>query len=81
MSANIEAKKQVVEDIKAKISASKSVVLVDYKGLTVAEDTAFRNEFRKAGVQYKVLKNTLVRYRNYVRFFMCFLFYSAKYMV
>ncbi len=61
MSANLEAKKKVVEDIKAKINESKSVVLVDYKGLTVAEDTAFRNEFRKAGVQYKVLKNTLVR--------------------
>ena len=61
MSANIEAKKQVVEDIKAKITSSKSVVLVDYKGLTVAEDTALRNEFRKANVQYKVLKNTLVR--------------------
>ena len=61
MSANKEAKVKVVEDIKAKISASKSIVLVDYKGLTVAEDTAFRNEFRKANVQYKVLKNTLVR--------------------
>ena len=43
LSANIEAKKQVVEEIKAKISESKSVVLVDYKGLTVAEDTEFRN--------------------------------------
>ncbi len=61
MSANIEAKKKVVEDIKAKITSSKSVVLVDYKGLTVAEDTAFRNEFRKSNVEYKVLKNTLVR--------------------
>ncbi len=61
MSANLEAKKKVVEDIKAKITESKSVVLVDYKGLTVAEDTALRNEFRKVGVQYKVLKNTLVR--------------------
>jgi large subunit ribosomal protein L10 len=61
MSANLEAKKQVVEDIKAKINESKSVVLVDYKGLTVAEDTQLRNEFRKANVQYKVLKNTLVR--------------------
>ena len=61
MSAHIEAKKQIVEDIKAKIQASKSVVLVDYKGLTVAEDTEFRNEFRKANVEYKVLKNTLVR--------------------
>ena len=61
MSANLEAKKQVVEDIKAKISESKSVVLVDYKGLTVAEDTALRNEFRKANVEYKVLKNTLIK--------------------
>ena len=61
MSAIIEAKKKVVEDIKAKIQESKSVVLVDYKGLTVAEDTAFRNEFRKADVEYKVLKNTLIR--------------------
>ena len=61
MSANLEAKKQVVEDIKAKISASKSVVLVDYKGLTVAEATELRNAFRKANVEYKVLKNTLVR--------------------
>lgn len=61
MSANFEAKKQVVEEIKAKISESKSVVLVDYKGLTVLEDTELRNNFRKAGVYYKVLKNTLVR--------------------
>lgn len=61
MSANLEAKKQVVESIKAKISDSKSVVLVNYKGLTVAEDTELRNEFRKANVEYKVLKNTLVR--------------------
>ena len=61
MSANLEAKKQVVEDIKAKISEAKSIVLVDYKGLTVAENNQLRNEFRKANVQYKVLKNTLVR--------------------
>ena len=61
MSANFEIKKQVVEDIKAKIQAAKSVVLVDYKGLTVAQDTEFRTEFRKAGCEYKVLKNTLVR--------------------
>ena len=61
MSANIEAKKQVVEDIKAKIQAAKSIVLVNYKGLTVAQDTEFRTEFRKANCEYKVLKNTLVR--------------------
>lgn len=61
MSANIEAKKQIVEDIKAKIQASKSVVLIDYKGLTVAEDTEFRCNMRKANTEYKVLKNTLLR--------------------
>ena len=61
MSANLEIKKQVVEDIKAKIQGAKSVVFIDYKGLTVAEDTEFRSEFRKADCEYKVLKNTLVR--------------------
>ncbi len=61
MSANLENKKQVVESIKEKIQNAKSVVFVDYKGLTVLEDTEFRNEFRKANCEYKVLKNTLVR--------------------
>ncbi|MBP5307517.1 MAG: 50S ribosomal protein L10 [Clostridia bacterium] len=61
MSANVEAKKQVVEEIKGKISGAKSVVLINYSGLTVAEDTEFRKAFRKAGIEYKVLKNTLVR--------------------
>ena len=61
LSANVEAKKQVVEEIKAKISAAKSIVIINYSGLTVAEDTEFRTAFRKAGVEYKVLKNTLVR--------------------
>ena len=61
MSANVEAKKQIVEEIKGKITNAKSVVLVNYSGLTVAEDTEFRTAFRKAGVEYKVLKNTLVR--------------------
>ena len=61
MSANLEAKKQVVEEIKQKIQNSKSVVFVDYKGLTVAEVSELRNKFRAAGVEYKVYKNTLVR--------------------
>ena len=61
MSANFEAKKQVVEDIKAKIQASKSIVLIDYKGLTVAEDTEFRSDMRKTNTEYKVLKNTLLK--------------------
>lgn len=61
MSANKELKVQVVEDIKAKIQNAKSVVLVKFAGLTVAEDTELRREFRKNNVEYKVLKNTLVR--------------------
>ena len=61
MSANLEAKKQVVEEIKEKIQNSKSVIFVDYKGLTVAEVSALRNKFREAGAEYKVYKNTLVR--------------------
>ena len=61
MSANFEAKKVVVEDIKERIQNAKSVVLVKFNGLTVSEDTELRREFRKNNVEYKVLKNTLVR--------------------
>ena len=61
MSANFEAKKAVVEEIKEKISASKSVVLAQYNRLTVAEVTALRGKFRDANCEYKVYKNTLVR--------------------
>lgn len=57
----LAAKKAQVEEIKAKIQAAKSVVLIDYKGLTVAEDTAFRKELRENGVDYAVLKNRLVK--------------------
>ena len=61
MSANSQAKQQVVEEIKAKIQASKSVVLADYNKLTVLEVTALRNKFKAANCEYKVYKNTLVR--------------------
>ena len=61
MSANIKAKQQVVEEIKAKIQASKSVVLADYNKLTVLEVTALRNKFKEVNCEYKVYKNTLVR--------------------
>ena len=59
--ANIDAKKVIVEEIKAKIQASKSVVLADYNKLTVLEVTALRNKFKEANCEYKVYKNTLVR--------------------
>ena len=61
MSANVEAKKLIVEEIKAKIQASKSIVLADYNKLTVLEVTDLRNKFRAANCEYKVYKNTLVR--------------------
>lgn len=61
MSANFEAKKVVVEEITEKIKAAKSVVLVDYNKLTVAEVSELRNKCRQANCEYKVYKNTLVR--------------------
>ena len=54
MSANIEAKKQIVEEIKAKIQGSKSIMLADYNKLTVLEVTALRNKFKEANCEYKV---------------------------
>ena len=61
MSANFEAKKVVVQEITDKIKSSKSVVLVDYKNLTVKEVSELRNKCKQAGCEYKVYKNTLVR--------------------
>ncbi len=61
MSANFEAKKVVVQEITEKIKAAKSVVLVDYNKLTVAEVSALRNKCKQSGCEYKVYKNTLVR--------------------
>lgn len=61
MSANFEAKKVVVEEIKGKIQDAKSVVLAHYDRLTVREVTELRNRFREAKSEYKVYKNTLVR--------------------
>ena len=60
MSKNLEVKKGVVADIKQKFEKAQSAVLVDYRGLNVAEDTELRNQLRKAGVEYAVLKNTMI---------------------
>ena len=61
MSANLEAKKNAVEEIKNLISSSKSIVLVDYKGISVSNDTALRKAMRENNVVYKVIKNTLFK--------------------
>ena len=61
MSANLEAKAAVVAEIKEKIQSAQSMVFLDYRGLTVEEVTELRSQFRAAGVEYKVLKNTLIQ--------------------
>ena len=61
MSNSMELKKVVVADIREKMEKAHSVVLVDYRGLTVAEVTELRRQCRERGVEYVVLKNTMVR--------------------
>ncbi|KYD33031.1 50S ribosomal protein L10 [Parageobacillus toebii] len=61
MSSAIELKKQIVAEIAEKFRASKSTVIVDYRGLNVAEVTELRKQLREAGVEFKVYKNTLTR--------------------
>ena len=61
MSTNLEAKKVAVADIKKLIQDSKSIVLLDYRGITVNQDTALRKTMRENKVVYKVFKNTLFR--------------------
>jgi large subunit ribosomal protein L10 len=56
----LENKKTIVANIKEKFEKAQTVVLVDYRGLTVAEDTELRNQLRQAGVEYCVLKNTMI---------------------
>ena len=60
--AKIEMKKPIVEEISASIKDAQSVVLVDYRGLTVEQDTRLRKELREAGVTYKVYKNTMMNF-------------------
>ena len=59
--AILQQKQGIVEDIKTKFETCKSAVLIDYRGLTVEEVTNLRNKFREAGVEYRVLKNTMIR--------------------
>lgn len=58
--AKVELKQPIVEEISAKIVGAQSVVLVDYRGLTVEQDTELRKQLREAGVTYKVYKNTFM---------------------
>ena len=60
--AKVELKQPIVQEISEQIKDAQSVVVVDYRGLTVAEDTQLRKQLRGAGVAYKVYKNTLVNF-------------------
>ncbi|MBQ8085857.1 MAG: 50S ribosomal protein L10 [Lachnospiraceae bacterium] len=59
--AKVELKQPIVEEIKESLNDAKTVVLVDYRGLTVEQDTKLRKTLREAGVIYKVYKNTMVK--------------------
>ncbi|MCL2740155.1 MAG: 50S ribosomal protein L10 [Oscillospiraceae bacterium] len=58
----LEEKKQKVVELEALLKATKTGVLVDYRGLSVADDTELRNKLRAAGVTYSVIKNRLIKF-------------------
>jgi large subunit ribosomal protein L10 len=60
--AKVELKQPVVEEIKELLNGAQAAVIVDYRGLTVEEDTKLRNQLRKENVTYKVYKNTMIRF-------------------
>ena len=60
--AKVELKQPIVDEIINNVKDAESVVLVNYSGLTVEQDTALRKELREAGVVYKVYKNTMINF-------------------
>ena len=60
--AKVELKKPVVEEISELLNGAATAVVVDYRGLTVSEDTELRKQLREAGVVYKVYKNTMINF-------------------
>lgn len=61
MSKQLEQKRKIVDEISAYIKDAKALVLVDYRGINVKEDTKLRNKFRENNVIYKVYKNRLLK--------------------
>mgnify|MGYP000846969468 CR=1 FL=1 len=60
--STLKQKREVVESISSKMKAAKAMVFADFRGLTVEQDTELRSALRKAGVEYKVVKNSLTRF-------------------
>ena len=58
----LSEKQAIVASLTEKLQGADAGVIVDYKGITVAQDTELRNQFRAAGVEYAVVKNTLTRF-------------------
>lgn len=58
----LKEKQQAVADLKAKLDKAVAGVLVDYKGIDVANDTQLRRELREAGIDYSVYKNSVIRF-------------------
>lgn len=59
--AKVELKQPIIDEIKGYVDSAKAIVAVDYRGLTVEEDTKLRKQLREAGVVYKVYKNTMLK--------------------
>ena len=59
--AKVELKQPIVDEISELLKDAKAVVLADYRGLTVEQDTQLRKIMRNSGVVYKVYKNTMVK--------------------
>jgi large subunit ribosomal protein L10 len=60
--AKVELKKPIVEEISELLNGAATAVVVDYRGLTVAQDTDLRKQLREAGIVYKVYKNTMINF-------------------
>jgi len=59
--AKVELKQPIVQEIAGHLNGANSAVLVDYRGLTVDQDTKLRKELREAGIVYKVYKNRMIK--------------------
>jgi large subunit ribosomal protein L10 len=59
--AKVELKQPIIDEIKAQLEGAKSIVVVDYRGISVADVTELRKQCREANVVYKVFKNTMVK--------------------
>ena len=60
--AKVELKKPIIDEIKGYAADAKAAVLVDYRGLTVEQDTALRKKLREAGVVYKYTRTLILRW-------------------